>query len=182
MHTGAWIWISAWAVSGLPSRGVCVLLSYKPSHMALSQTFFAEGWMSLSGSPGSPHSHTHTRGPGGEITLRTRAAEWTAGQLWPQPHQFLHHFLGNYVGGRPDHNFFPLSLTKAVFSVVLLSFTWALPSYSLLFGTNLHPRVPCFINFRVPKTSLSHPFLLFWVHFVIIDLEHIWSLFQTESF
>lgn len=97
MHFGAWICLSAWAVSGLlqPSRGACALLSCKPGHVALSQTFLAEGWMSLSDTPGSPHSHTHV-GQEGKITLR--AAEWTAGQFHPSASRIPWQFPGQLCG------------------------------------------------------------------------------------
>lgn len=140
--------------------------------------------MSLSASPGSPHSPSEwaRRGnaPGDrDSSMGCRPA------LPPAP-PAPHNFLGNYVPGRPDHDFFPLSLAKAVFSVVLLSFTHSPTLLQSFFGYNLQLRISCCRNLRlpgdkVPKT-FSHPFLLFQAHFVRIDLEHIWSLFQTEPF
>lgn len=125
-------------------------------------------------------------GPGGEMPLGTGTAPWAAGQLCPQPHQLL--IISWAITCLEDLTtiFFP-SLWPRLFS--LLSY-WALltvlPSCSLFFEYNLQLRISCCRNLRlpgdkVPKT-FSHPFLLFQAHFVRIDLEHIWSLFQTEPF
>lgn len=188
MHFGTCIW--SFHLSDVQAccslQGALMLfLSCRASHVALSQSFLAEGWMSLSAAFGGPSSNTHVYKEE-KIIMRTWS-RWM--KLWasssPHLHKCLDHFLSNYVGVGSDHWFSFLFFDQSSLFCYGINSSLAIPCWSCL---QSYPSTECCCttvpphrNIRLPGKNLlnitSHPCDL---ELILLSTQYSTSFFQSK--